>query len=1284
MKPINVMFYSLNGSSDIDEKRPHLRKDLNIFTHYEIGNLEHTKGGITQIYIDKINKRASVLSTVEDKESGAEIATVVETSEEIMVGAGTECVVDDDEDVEDLNGGMYLRNGDVISMSQAGQGGGGDIDSFGADVCVTDGGGFAILQEDQVNIKISKALLSNRQSKKRESNESNFIRSGDFVTISLVGQDPSAADGDTKFLSTHRGWFLKWVNNISKNNGVFIIQCVEDTDSMNTVFESGETIIMDDSVRQLVAIGSPFILRHRKWDDFIIGVRDESSAKFGGRLLALLNSSHYNSNEIGDGSRVSDPSNPWVKPLVLCAHLAPCGGLPSPKRIAAANNVAAFSAQDSDDLNYRQIPENCIVDITGWIEMVDRRKRKRQLAYVVRCRTKIPQDADNTDDENTNIAQEHSSFFTLRTGMELAPIVQQWRSSTGFSSLRSAVTSQLHTKGTNSYDLNDGESDDDDDQNMDLASDDSGESDSDSGGSVHSDDVIPIVPSHFEETNRIDLVHPSPSIANSQSFETKSSYQQSPKKKTLKFNFDEIVEDGIKISDASQPRPSKTVKGRVARKTKTFTVFKRSKALPNQKGGPQGHNSETTAISNNNNLDVLSPGNHNYQGQEIAVVSLLNNAEILDGGGALTGEGNNDENSIDILENLDPADVGNDIPSENYGSTKIKSKLRSVATTVKDGTTKTTKNVAKTVMNGTISTSKGIVKGAKIAGRAASRVAPSQRPRGRPPAREPRQLLKAGYVKGLKSKNNKSNCKVVKRMHKINLPARSYFKPTAQRSTKEKIMKNYSAILHDSIHRNETTAGPLRSTLSTITDLDSWFLKGGSADIGVMAAPPIALYGGSDPLFGAVCARALHRNSWREEWCGIYPQHISFYPHFSKKPDRILLHRDIISVRRLDKVPMCHPMPGLHMLAIDTLGRVYYVAFGKHSVQENCFKTLQSAIFSACDTSTYNSINEYDPIPTHDPQESFLLKSERWARMQTNSGSKTHARLILNARRINFFDDVDFLKRRNSSPEDEEEMHLRICKFMESTLHLGLALRPDSPLRSTISFLDMTCNFSSIPLHKLGDGDMALCFFINLYHCLLQHILLLLGPPSKSTISSRMRLFCYEVGDDVFSLSDIESYVIRGKLSRPTYSKAPFVSGIKPHPSNGLSAADYRVNFVLNHGFAINPSTVPVLISSSLDAQLNHASAIFLDQVSVDYKKRTIYLPKICDIYRNDFGDGDLLTLAKYCLSFVRVNWEAVNELLLNEEAKPIVKFLPLSLDYHSHLQELCEDNMAFRCFSET
>uniref|UniRef100_A0A7S1BNE1 Domain of unknown function at the cortex 1 domain-containing protein n=1 Tax=Corethron hystrix TaxID=216773 RepID=A0A7S1BNE1_9STRA len=58
-RPLTVSYYSLkkSGSPNIDNDiaRPHLRKDINILSQYEIGHVDHTIGGYTQKYID-INK----------------------------------------------------------------------------------------------------------------------------------------------------------------------------------------------------------------------------------------------------------------------------------------------------------------------------------------------------------------------------------------------------------------------------------------------------------------------------------------------------------------------------------------------------------------------------------------------------------------------------------------------------------------------------------------------------------------------------------------------------------------------------------------------------------------------------------------------------------------------------------------------------------------------------------------------------------------------------------------------------------------------------------------------------------------------------------------------------------------------------------------------------------------------------------------------------------------------------------------------------------------------------
>ena len=63
------------------------------------------------------------------------------------------------------------------------------------------------------------------------------------------------------------------------------------------------------------------------------------------------------------------------------------------------------------------------------------------------------------------------------------------------------------------------------------------------------------------------------------------------------------------------------------------------------------------------------------------------------------------------------------------------------------------------------------------------------------------------------------------------------------------------------------------------------------------------------------------------------------------------------------------------------------------------------------------------------------------------------------------------------------------------------------------------------------------------------------------------RCSCYEIGEDVLSLAELECCVIRGKTSRPTRIKAPFVEApTKSKPYRlmyGLGFTDYRINFIL-------------------------------------------------------------------------------------------------------------------------
>lgn len=136
-----------------------------------------------------------------------------------------------------------------------------------------------------------------------------------------------------------------------------------------------------------------------------------------------------------------------------------------------------------------------------------------------------------------------------------------------------------------------------------------------------------------------------------------------------------------------------------------------------------------------------------------------------------------------------------------------------------------------------------------------------------------------------------------------------------------------------------------------------------------------------------------------------------------------------------------------------------------------------------------------------------------------------------------------------------------------------------------------------------------------------------------------MRTNCYEIGGDVFSLAELNVRVIRGNMSKAIHPRSPFVQAprkSRAHLAYALGEADPRINFVLNTADMSKPSHVPILTPDELDKQLSACSTFFLrKQVSVDLPSKTVTLPKVCEIYRNDFGDGDANCSVHYCLQYL-------------------------------------------------
>ena len=181
-------------------------------------------------------------------------------------------------------------------------------------------------------------------------------------------------------------------------------------------------------------------------------------------------------------------------------------------------------------------------------------------------------------------------------------------------------------------------------------------------------------------------------------------------------------------------------------------------------------------------------------------------------------------------------------------------------------------------------------------------------------------------------------------------------------------------------------------------------------------------------------------------------------------------------------------------------------------------------------------------------------------------------------------------------------------------------------------------------------------------------------PPRYQDWSLFFSSVSYAIGDDVFSLTELEQCVLRGKLSRPkvTSRHEPSVLSLgDSHFHFALEKADCRLNFLLNSGSVSNPEALYLLTPRNLETQLNAASQhTLLHSMSVDPGYNIVTLPKLCEVYRADLGGDDVRALLKQCLKFIdKTNCGADLESILSATQVPVVKFLLMTYESRSRLK---------------
>jgi Protein of unknown function (DUF1769) len=339
---------------------------------------------------------------------------------------------------EELGEGIYVCSGDVVSIREAFYPDDEDDQVFPgtteAPCFVVNGGGFAVLQEYSSGSGICSIMIEKigkprflRNHATRTS--SRLIKSGDSVVFKLVGK--SGRPEDARYLTIHRGWWLKWVSHFPQKNGYFTIH----TQETEFVLRGAST----ETQSTYLTLGGSFWLRHSRWSKYQVGIAGEPSATYGGRMLGLYVPPKFGiETKVGEDNffYLSDDfpaldsgkgKNQWMRPLQLQAidnTSSAMLGLEFSKLGATVDQNMLGGETSNHPFSF----ENSLIDVPCYVEIMNRTDRIRQLVYVVRIvvvgsSTTAANDA-NADESQHSSDDSGTAFVRLRAGRDLAPIMR--------------------------------------------------------------------------------------------------------------------------------------------------------------------------------------------------------------------------------------------------------------------------------------------------------------------------------------------------------------------------------------------------------------------------------------------------------------------------------------------------------------------------------------------------------------------------------------------------------------------------------------------------------------------------------------------------------------------------------------------------------------------------------------------------------------------------------------------------------------------------------------------
>lgn len=395
-------------------------------------------------------------------------------------------------------------------------------------------------------------------------------------------------------------------------------------------------------------------------------------------------------------------------------------------------------------------------------------------------------------------------------------------------------------------------------------------------------------------------------------------------------------------------------------------------------------------------------------------------------------------------------------------------------------------------------------------------------------------------------------------------------------------------------------------------------------------------------------ARALSDRHWREEWGQITETGVTFYRMDKQKPSVRLSLSNIVNV-------CCVPdsakplLQRYSFLAIETFGRTVYVMFHTKDECDDWLKTLERLSKKSLRLENNPIASTNPPINVDDPVEEFLLTSTMW---------DCQKRRILNCRRLSF--------RAPGSQSQPDPLLLA-----ETALVKAMSLRPNQPNDKDLQdFLDSTSALKDADAYSLGD-DERLAFFLNVYHLMIMHAFIVLGPPdSVFKWATYFNTVAYQCSDDIFSLAELEHNIIRSKSKFPSQFLSRFVLPKSQYGYN-VAEGDFRLNFALNCGTLSTPtSAVPLYKAETIEQTLDAVTRTFLDKTVQVAMKGTrdvsLTLPRVCKWFEDDFGDGSTNDIIQKLYPYLDEKKQKALKVVWNEK-KEQYDFGLFNVRYHPY-----------------